>query len=178
MIPLARDTPRSIIYALDIELKEMIKPALRGGFSTIEMYGTTVDLPRKLDFTTLDEMRSYINTKILGNPHLTAIYGDVPYVRVVQSQQRSSNVKQSTLKNRTPIRYDPRSHTIHVAMTDSGMSVVTAAHESAHALTHNAGLGGGHGERFLEAYISIYDVIAGPSMAWAVRAIHDQIRRA
>lgn len=163
---MARDTPRSIIYALDIELRNLLKPALRGGHSTIEMYGTTVDLPGKLDFTTLEEMRSYVNTKILGNPHLTAIYGNVPYVRVVQSKYQNRS------------HYDERSHSIHFDLSDRGMSIVNVAHESAHVLTCAAGQGGAHDSRFLEAYISIYDVIAGPSMAWAVRALHNQVARA
>src|SRR5690625_6033805 len=98
---MARATPRSLLYALDIELRNLLKPALRGGHSPIEMYGTTVDLPGKLDFTTLEEMRSYVNTKILGNPHLTAIYGNVPYVRVVQSkyQNRSQDRKSTRLNS-------------------------------------------------------------------------------
>ena len=168
---------KSTIYSMDAELQMLLRPAIRGGHSTIEMYGTVIDLPKKLDFDTLEEMRSYINTRILGNPHIAAKYGDIPYVRVEQTPPHSMDVSWETARSRTPHRYNKQNRTIYFTLSDTGMSIVAVVHEATHAITHSAGLGGGHDQEFLEAYISIYDVIAGPSMAWAVRTLHDEIAR-
>lgn len=133
------------------DLRDLFQAAQRRGDTTIEMFGVTIDLPKKLDFDTLDEMRSYINTRILGNPHIVERYGDTPYLTVTQSKYLNLS------------QYHPKSHSISFAMSDIGMSIDSVVHETAHVLG-----GSGHGDRFRVAYISIYDVIAGPMMAWAV----------